>query len=129
MRLGLLWAALLKATRATLLTFRSGSFRVVRKCPISALSNWSMCWGWSEIVNFMAVTTVVLIRAEGEFKDAFSFGRRASGDIKHSFPRHSATTFLVPSSTHSVCLYLMEYEGEIFCQVPQSNITQGIAGC
>ena len=34
------------------------------------------------MVNLMAVTTVVLIRAEGEDREAFSLGRRASGDIK-----------------------------------------------
>ena len=78
--------------------------RVVRKCPISALKSWSMGWGWSEMVNFMAVTTVVLISADWEVREAFSLGRRAAGDMRQSFPRHSATTFLVPSSVHSVCL-------------------------
>lgn len=56
------------------------------------------------MVNFMAVTTVVLISADWEVRDAFSLGRRAAGDMRQSLPRHSATTFLVPSSVHSVCL-------------------------
>ena len=78
--------------------------RVVRKWPISALKSWSIGCGWSEMVNFMAVTTVVLISADWEVREAFSLGRRAAGDMRQSFPRHSATTFLVPSSVHSVCL-------------------------
>ena len=64
-----------------------------------------MAWGWSEMVNFMAVTTVVLMRGEAEDRDDFSLGRRVSGDMRQSLPRHSATTFLVPSSAHSACLY------------------------
>ena len=36
--------------------------------PILVLSRLSIPWGWSEMVNFMAVTTVVLIRADGEFR-------------------------------------------------------------
>ena len=28
---------------------------------LAALNSWSMDWAWSEIVNFMAVTTMVLI--------------------------------------------------------------------
>ena len=60
--------------------------------------------GWSEMVNFMAVTTVVLMSADCDVREAFNLGSRAAGDIRQSFPRHSATTFLVPSSVHSVCL-------------------------
>ena len=63
-----------------------------------------MACGWSEMVNFMAVTTVVLMRAEGEPRLTLSLGRSDSGDMRQSLPRHSATTFLVPSSVHSVCL-------------------------
>ena len=55
-------------------------------------------------MNFIAVTTVVLISADWDVREAFSLGRRAAGDMRQSFPRHSATTFLVPSSVHSVCL-------------------------
>ena len=46
------------------------------------------------MVNFMAVTTVVRMRAEFERREAFSLGSSASGDMRHSRPRHSATTFL-----------------------------------
>lgn len=46
------------------------------------------------MVNFMAVTTVVLIRAEGEPRLTLSLGRSVSGDMRQSLPRHSATTFL-----------------------------------
>ena len=60
--------------------------------------------GWSEMVNFIAVTTVVLMSADCDVREAFNLGSRAAGDIRQSFPRHSATTFLVPSSVHSVCL-------------------------
>ena len=52
----------------------------------------------------MAVTTVVLMSADCDVREAFNLGSRAAGDIRQSFPRHSATTFLVPSSVHSVCL-------------------------
>lgn len=60
---------------------------------------------WSEIVNLTAVTTVVLIKGDGEFKDRLSLGKRFDGSISVSLPKHSATTFLVPSSTHSQCRY------------------------
>ncbi len=53
-----------------------------------------MACGWSEMVNFMAVTTVVLMRAEGEPRLALSLGRSDSGDMRQSLPKHSATTFL-----------------------------------
>ena len=52
----------------------------------------------------MAVTTVVLMSADCDVREAFNLGSRAAGDMRQSFPRHSATTFLVPSSVHSVCL-------------------------
>lgn len=56
---------------------------------------------WSEIVNFTAVTTVVLINGDGEFRDRFNLGSKFDGSIKVNLPKHSATTFLVPSSWHS----------------------------
>ena len=65
----------------------------MRKCPISALRSWSMGLGWSEMVNFMAVTTVVFNNAEGEFKVAFSLVSRASGDIRHCLSRHCHTIY------------------------------------
>jgi hypothetical protein len=34
--------------------------------PMDVLRRESMCCGWSVMVNFMAVTTVVRIRADGE---------------------------------------------------------------
>ena len=52
------------------------------------------------MVNFIAVTTVVLIRAEGDPKETLSLGKSVSGDMRQSFPKHSATTFLVPSSVN-----------------------------
>ena len=55
-----------------------------------------MVCGWSEMVNFMAVTTVVLMRAEGDDSAILSLGRRFSGSIRHNLPRHSATTLRVP---------------------------------
>lgn len=101
---GLLWAAELKATKATLLTFKSGSCKVFKNSPMHCLSNGSMVDGWSEIVNFTAVTTVVLISGDGETRERFSFGNKCGGSISVSLPRHSATTFRVPSSLHSQCL-------------------------
>ena len=56
----------------------------------------SFTWGWSEIVNFMAVTTVVRIRGEGDVNAAWSWGNKFSGHIRQSLPKHSATTFRVP---------------------------------
>ena len=55
-----------------------------------------MGWGWSEIVNFMAVTTVVRIRGEGDDNADRSCGNKSLGRIRQSLPRHSATTFRVP---------------------------------
>ena len=37
---------------------------------LAALNSWSMDWAWSEIVNFMAVTTMVHFIAEREFKES-----------------------------------------------------------
>lgn len=58
---------------------------------------------WSDIVNLMAVTMVVLIMGESVFRDSCSLGKSAAGLMRVSLPRHSATTLRVPSSTHSVC--------------------------
>ena len=44
----------------------------------------------------MAVTTVVLIRGEGDVNAAWSWGNKFSGHIRQSLPKHSATTFRVP---------------------------------
>lgn len=60
---------------------------------------------WSEMVNLTAVTTVVLINGDGELRDRFNLGKRLAGSINVSLPKHSATTFLVPSSTHSQWRY------------------------
>ena len=57
MREGLLCAAELKATRATLRTLRSGSSRVLRKSPMQLRRRLSIACGWSEMVNFMAANT------------------------------------------------------------------------
>ena len=38
-----------------------------------------MAWGWSEMVNFMAVTTVVLMRADGDDSAIFSLGSKLTG--------------------------------------------------
>ena len=48
------------------------------------------------MVNFMAVTTVVRLSAEGEDKAERNSGSRRWGSIRQSLPRHSATTFRVP---------------------------------
>jgi hypothetical protein len=55
------------------------------------------------MVNLTAVTTVVLIRAESDTSDSCNLGNKFAGSIRVSFPRHSATTFRVPSSPHSQC--------------------------
>ena len=70
------------------------------------------------MVNFIAVTTVVLISADWEVREAFSLGRRAAGDMRQSLPRHSATTFLVPSSVHSVCLNWFDEWDQILEEAP-----------
>lgn len=54
-------------------------------------------------MNLTAVTTVVLINGDGDNRDSCSFGNKFAGSISVSFPRHSATTFRVPSSLHSQC--------------------------
>jgi hypothetical protein len=58
------------------------------------------------MVNFTAVTTVLRIRTGGEDREAFSFGGSYAGDIRHSLPRHSATTFLV---ANCICEFLELY--------------------
>ncbi len=72
------------------------TWRVARKSPMQDLSNESMGCGVSEMVNFMAVTTVVRRKADCESSARLSSGRSLSGWIRHSFPRHSATTLRVP---------------------------------
>ena len=57
---------------------------------------WSTRYYLPEIVNFMAVTTVVLLRGEGDVNAAWSWGNKFSGHIRQSLPKHSATTFRVP---------------------------------
>ena len=37
---------------------------------LAALSSCSVDWAWLEIVNFMAVTTMVLFIAERQFKES-----------------------------------------------------------
>ena len=139
---GLLCAAELKATNATLLTFKSLSVSVRKKSPMLLRNSASIGCGylknkdlklqdkdlsyfnkkyvnflllhqtyknnrgkwftWSLMVNFIAVTTVVRIRGDGEFNAAWSLGNSWSGSIKQSFPKHSATTFLVPKFTEFI---------------------------
>lgn len=76
--------------------------------PSTGFAYEPLSWGnthtWSEMVNLMAVTMVVLIIGESVFRDSCSLGSRADGLMRVSFPKHSATTLRVPSSTHSVCL-------------------------
>ena len=50
--------------------------------------------GWSEMVNFIAVTTVVRVRELVDVRADRNSGSSLTGSIKHSLPRHSATTFL-----------------------------------
>ena len=57
---------------------------------------WRTRYYLPEIVNFMAVTTVVLLRGEGDVNAAWSWGNKFSGHIRQSLPKHSATTFRVP---------------------------------
>ena len=69
------------------------------------------------MVNLTAVTTVVRINPEGDFKDSCNLGKSVAGSIKVNFPRHSATTLRVPSSVHSQCLYNnIQIEGTKFCK-------------
>jgi hypothetical protein len=51
---------------------------------MQSLRRESSCWGWSVMVNFMAVTTVVLIRAEGELR------------LVYNTQRVKLRTFIVP---------------------------------
>ena len=56
---------------------------------------------WSEMVNLIAVTTVLRMRADSDERYFLSLGSSSSALTRVSLPRHSATTFLVPSSWHS----------------------------
>ena len=51
-----------------------------------------------EMVNFMAVTTVVRMSGDCELSAFCSSGNSFSGSIRQSLPKHSATTLRVPSS-------------------------------
>ena len=62
-----------------------------------------MGWGWSDMVYFSAVTTVLLTKVESDLRFSLSLGRSVSGSTRVSLPKHSATTFLVPSSGLSKC--------------------------
>ena len=66
---------------------------------------------WSDIVNLMAVTTVLRVRADWELRWFLRLVRRFAGSIRVNFPRHSDTTFLVPSSGHSQWLNNMDLKG------------------
>lgn len=69
------------------------------------------------MVNFTAVTVVVLMRADGDLSDSCNLGNKVAGSIRVNLPRHSATTFRVPSSVHSQCLYKsIQIEGTKFCK-------------
>ena len=50
-----------------------------------------MAWGWSEMVNFMAVTTVVLMRADGDDSAIFSLGSRLTGSYGQDWSLLSST--------------------------------------
>ena len=49
----------------------------------------------------MAVTTVLRVRAEGDVRCCLRLPSSVLGSIRVSLPKHSDTTFLVPSSGHS----------------------------
>lgn len=53
------------------------------------------------MVNLIAVTTVLLVRADCDVRCVFKLASNVCGSIRVSLPRHSDTTFLVPSSGHS----------------------------
>ena len=59
----------------------------------------------------MAVTTVLRVRADWELRWFLRLVRRLAGSIRVNFPRHSDTTFLVPSSGHSQWLNNMDLKG------------------
>jgi hypothetical protein len=75
---------------------------------------------WSEMVNLTAVTTVLLVRAEGDDRYPFNIGNNSAGLINVNLPKHSATTFLVPSSGHSQWLsnILLQKRGNLHFEMP-----------
>lgn len=87
---------------------------------------------WSEMVNLTAVTTVVLIKGDGELRDRFSLGKRFAGSINVNLPKHSATTFLVPSSTHSQwrynCCHIWGTNGRS-CWIPAGVCDKHVMTC
>ena len=60
----------------------------------------------------MAVTTVVLIRGEGDVNAAWSWGNKFSGHIRQSLPKHSATTFRVPEINKTRFIKIGKKNGE-----------------
>lgn len=82
---------------------RSESPMVTRNSPIQLWSSASMGCGWSEMVYFRAVTTVLRTNPDSDFRFCWRLGNSISGSTRVSFPTHSATTFLVPSSGLSKC--------------------------
>lgn len=56
---------------------------------------------WSDMVNLIAVTTVERVRGDSSDRCCCRLRRSVAGSIRVSLPRHSATTFRVPSSGHS----------------------------
>ena len=76
---------------------------VERKSPMQPCSRVSIGWGWSDMVYLSAVTTVLRTNIDSDLRFSLSLGRRVWGSTRVSLPRHSATTFLVPSSGLSKC--------------------------
>ena len=62
------------------------------------------------MVNLIAVTTVLLVNEDCEPRLCFKLASRAAGSISVNLPRHSDTTFRVPSSGHSQWLNNMVLE-------------------
>jgi len=67
---GLLWAAELKATRATRRTFKSLSCRASRKSPMFCLNNASMACGYNIQQTHMLHIYISLLRRSRSFKVA-----------------------------------------------------------
>ena len=88
---------------AILTLTRSGSPIVERNSPMQEWSKPSMGCGWSDMVYLRAVTTVLRMKADSAPRLTWSLGRSVCGCTRASFPTHSATTFLVPSSALSKC--------------------------
>lgn len=52
---------------------------------------------WSVIVNFIAVTILLRMSEDWDFRPAWSSGNSLWGSTKQSLPKHSATTLRVPT--------------------------------